>query len=55
MTYRTSDLDERTGWRGFLLPIGVVLGLAGLVIGIWFLFDNQASANVAAFFYDLHR
>jgi len=53
MTYGTSDLDERTGWRGFLIPIGVILGLAGLVMGIWFLIDTQASANVAAMFYDL--
>ena len=53
MTNGTSDLDERTGWRGFLVPIGVILALAGLVIGIWFLFDTQASANVAALFYDL--
>jgi alpha-glucoside transport system permease protein len=53
VTHGTSDLDERTGWRGFLVPIGVILALAGLIIGIWFLFDDQASANVAAFFYDL--
>jgi alpha-glucoside transport system permease protein len=48
----TSDLNERTGWRGFLMPIGVILGLAGLVIGIWFLVDDQLSANVAALLYD---
>ncbi len=53
MTYGTADVEEPTGWRGFLVPIGVVLGLAGLIIGIWFLFDSQASANVAAIFYDL--
>ena len=49
----TPELDERTGWRGFLMPIGVILGLAGLVIGIWFLLDDQLSANVAALLYDL--
>jgi alpha-glucoside transport system permease protein len=52
MRDRTSDLDERTGWRGFLMPIGVILGLAGLIIGIWFLVDDQLSANVAALLYD---
>ncbi len=51
MRDRTSDLDERTGWRGFLMPIGVILGLAGLIIGIWFLVDDQLSANVAALLY----
>ena len=53
MTFATNDLDERTGWRGFLVPIGVILGLAGLIMGIWFLLDDQASANVAALFYQL--
>ncbi len=42
-----------TGWRGFLIPVGAVLALAGLIIGIWFLLDDRASANVAAMFYDL--
>jgi alpha-glucoside transport system permease protein len=53
VSYATDDLDERTGWRGFLVPIGVILGLAGLVMGIWFLLDDQLSANVAAMFYQL--
>lgn len=53
MAFATNDLNERTGWRGFLVPIGVILGLAGLIIGIWFLLDDQASANVAALFYQL--
>jgi alpha-glucoside transport system permease protein len=48
----TPELDERTGWRGFLMPIGVILGLAGLIIGIWFLLDDQLSANVAALLYE---
>ncbi|MFO7532241.1 MAG: sugar ABC transporter permease, partial [Candidatus Limnocylindrales bacterium] len=46
-------MDERTGWRGFLVPMGVIVGLAGLIIGIWFLLNDQASANVAAFLYEL--
>jgi alpha-glucoside transport system permease protein len=53
VSYATDDLNERTGWRGFLVPIGVILGLAGLVMGIWFLLDDQLSANVAAMFYQL--
>ena len=53
MTQGTSEIDERTGWRGFLMPIGVILGFAGLLIGLWFLIDDQLSSNVAAFLYDL--
>jgi alpha-glucoside transport system permease protein len=53
MTYGTSRVDEPTGWRGFLMPIGVVLGLAGVLIGLYFLLDDQASSNVAALLYDL--
>jgi alpha-glucoside transport system permease protein len=49
----TSESDQPTGWRGFLMPVGVILGLASLLIGIWFLLDDQASANVAALLYDL--
>ena len=33
--------------------MGTILGLTGLVLGIWFLIDRQASANVAAMLYDL--
>jgi alpha-glucoside transport system permease protein len=53
MTYESTEVDEPTGWRGFLVPLGVVIGLAGLIIGIWFLIDDQASSNVAAWLYDL--
>ncbi len=53
MTHGTSEAEQPTGWRGFLMPVGVILGLAGLLIGIWFLLDDQASSNVAALFYDL--
>ncbi|MEX1334924.1 MAG: hypothetical protein AB1Z66_06475, partial [Candidatus Limnocylindrales bacterium] len=54
MTYGSTEVDEQpTGWRGFLVPLGVVIGLAGLLIGIWFLIDDSASSNVAAWLYDL--
>jgi alpha-glucoside transport system permease protein len=53
VTYATSELGERTGWRGFLVPIGTILALAGLIIGVYFLFDDRASANVAALIYEL--
>lgn len=53
MTHGTSEIDERTGWRGFLVPLGTVLALAGLVMGMWFLIDDQAAANVAALLYEL--
>lgn len=45
--------DQRLGLRGFLMPLGAILGLAGLVLGIFFLIDRQASANAAALIYDL--
>lgn len=35
------------------MPVGAILALAGVVIGIWFLLDRQASANTAALLYDL--
>jgi alpha-glucoside transport system permease protein len=46
-------MEEPLGWRGFLMPIGAILALAGLTIGLWFLIDRQASANLAAVLYDL--
>jgi alpha-glucoside transport system permease protein len=51
---RDAAIEERpVGWRSFLLPIGAVLGLVGLAVGLWFLIDRQASANVAAILYDI--
>jgi alpha-glucoside transport system permease protein len=45
--------DQPTGWRGLLLPLGAVLGLIAIVLGLIFLADQQAAANVSAWFYDL--
>ena len=45
MTYESTEVDEPTGWRGFLVPLGVVIGLAGLIIGIWFLIDLHDPAS----------
>src|SRR5262245_31335552 len=45
--------DEPLGWRGFLLPIGAIIALAGLLAGLWILIDRSAAPNVAAVFYDL--
>jgi alpha-glucoside transport system permease protein len=42
-----------SGWRGLLLPIGAIIGLLGIVLGLIFLSDNQNSANLAALFYEL--
>lgn len=53
MSNGATDIVERTGWRGFLIPVGTIVALAGLVIGIWFLLEDQASANVAAWLYEL--
>jgi alpha-glucoside transport system permease protein len=41
------------GWRGLLVPLGAVAGIAAVVLALIFLADQQASANVAAWFYDL--
>ncbi len=45
--------DQPTGWRGLLLPLGAVVGLAVIVLGLIFLADQQAAANVSAWLYDL--
>jgi alpha-glucoside transport system permease protein len=45
--------DQPTGWRGLLLPLGALLGLIAVVLGLIFLADQQASANIAAWLYDL--
>jgi alpha-glucoside transport system permease protein len=45
-------VEEPVGWRAFLLPLGAIVGLVGLAIGLWFLIDRQASSNVAALLYD---
>jgi alpha-glucoside transport system permease protein len=44
---------QPVGWRSFLLPVGGVLALVGVIVGLWFLIDGQASGNVAAVLYDL--
>ena len=45
--------EHPSGWRGLLLPIGAIIGLMGIVLGLAFLSDNQNSANLAAVFYEL--
>jgi alpha-glucoside transport system permease protein len=51
----TGMVPERQGfgWRGFLLPLGAVAGLAAIVLGLIFLANQQASANLTASLYDL--
>jgi alpha-glucoside transport system permease protein len=39
--------------RALLLPAGAILGFVGILFGLAFMADQQASANVAAFLYDL--
>jgi alpha-glucoside transport system permease protein len=41
------------GWRGFLLPLGAVAGIAAVVLGLIFLADQQGAANIAAWLYEL--
>ena len=45
--------QQPVGWRSFLLPVGAVVALVGLAVGLWFLIDRQASLNAAAILYDL--
>lgn len=45
--------EQAVGWRSFLMPVGAIVALVGLAMGIWFLVDRQASANVAALLYDV--
>jgi alpha-glucoside transport system permease protein len=52
MTQATAPREEVT-WRALLLPIGVVLGAVGVVLGLMFLADRQAAANAAAIFWEL--
>lgn len=52
----TEDVDRREGgetWRLLVMPIGVLLGAVGIVLGLMFLADRQSAANVAAVFWDL--
>jgi alpha-glucoside transport system permease protein len=41
------------GLRSVLLPLGGILALVGLVLGLWILIDDQLSANLTAVLYDL--
>jgi alpha-glucoside transport system permease protein len=45
--------EQASGWRALLLPLGALLGLIAIVAGLIFLADQQAAANVSAWFYDL--
>ena len=44
--------EQAVGWRSFLMPVGAIVALVGLAMGIWFLVDRQASPNAAALLYD---
>ena len=44
---------DRVGWRALLLPIGVLFGAVGLVVGLIVLVDKTAAANASAVFWDL--
>ena len=48
----TTPRERHVGWRGFLIPVGAIVALVGLAIGLWFLVDRQASSNAAALLYD---
>lgn len=44
---------DRVGWRALLMPMGVLLGAVGVVLGLLFLTDRQAAANASAVIWDL--
>jgi alpha-glucoside transport system permease protein len=45
--------EQAVGWRAFLMPVGAIVALVGLAMGLWFLLDRHASANAAALIYEL--
>ena len=45
--------DQETGWRGLLLPLGALLGLVAVVLGLIFLANQQAAADLSAWIYEL--
>ncbi len=54
MTGATANTEpEGAGWRLLLMPIGVLLGAVGVVLGLMFLADRQSAANAAAVLWDL--
>lgn len=44
---------EGGGWRLLLMPIGVLVGAVGIVLGLMFLADRQSAANAAAVIWEL--
>ncbi len=51
----TGVREPREGetWRLLLMPIGVLLGAVGIILGLMFLADKTASPSFVAFFWDL--
>ena len=47
-TEHAGSEPEGAGWRLLLMPIGVLLGAVGVVLGLMFLADRQSAANAAA-------
>jgi alpha-glucoside transport system permease protein len=53
VTDSTPQYDENSTLRAFLVPVGAILAVVGLAIGLYFLLDRQAAPDLAAIFYDL--
>ena len=48
------DLPEKgSPWRALLMPIGVLVGAVGVVLGLMFLADRDAAANASAILWEL--
>ncbi len=52
MTYTTGAAQPRR-WRAVLLPLGAIMGLVGVTLGLVFLIDRSASTNLTANIYEL--
>jgi alpha-glucoside transport system permease protein len=53
VTDRTPEYGEDSSLRSFLIPVGAILAVVGLVIGVYFLLDSTAAPNLAAMFYEI--
>jgi alpha-glucoside transport system permease protein len=49
----TREYDKDTFRKTFLMPVGAIFAVVGLLIGLYFLLDRQAAPNLAAYFYEL--
>ncbi len=50
----TPNIEQGSSLRAFLVPVGAILAVVGLIVGLYYLVvDQQASANTAALLFEL--